>query len=220
MKLRIVLLLALGFVLGQAAVATATWQDHWDHHWEWWDAGGEPDFYRDNSTTRAPLNHANAAAVVSAAQGRWDSAVEADGTPGPYNINYIGSLSMGSVTCTDPLNVPTGRVYVRGACDYTAPTVAATTCWGIFSNYHTRCIIGVDPNANGTGWSVEVNVWAQGDLDLLSIITHELGHSLGANHNNTSGYVMIATLPQGIRRSVPNDHEVTDWNASFVVHAH
>src|SRR5262249_50412337 len=57
--------------------------------------------------------------------------------------------------------------------------------------------IGMDRNAAGWGWATN---GAPGKMDLLTVVTHELGHLLGFEHQDTG--VMEATLAPGVR-SVP-----------------
>src|SRR5262249_28109598 len=52
--------------------------------------------------------------------------------------------------------------------------------------------IWIDPTAAGWGWSL-----TGGQMDLSTVITHEVGHALGFEHTETG--VMAATLAPGAR---------------------
>jgi hypothetical protein len=58
--------------------------------------------------------------------------------------------------------------------------------------------IWIDRTAAGWGWSV-----TGGQMDLLSVVTHEVGHALGFEHSETG--VMAATLAPGVQR-LPEAH--------------
>lgn len=85
-------------------------------------------------------------------------------------------------------------------------------------------VIMIDPDATGQGWFIDSSPWndvefsnsvskselradasdpAFGKVDLLTVISHEMGHILGLNHPDSSdGFdnLMSATLPVGVRR--------------------
>ena len=55
-------------------------------------------------------------------------------------------------------------------------------------------------DAAGYGWSGDISsATAAGRVDLLSVVTHELGHVLGYDHDDPFD-VMGATLSLGVRR--------------------
>src|SRR5262249_3125005 len=56
--------------------------------------------------------------------------------------------------------------------------------------------VWIDRTAAGWGWSLDANP-AQGRMDLLTVVTHELGHVLGFEHGATG--VMEANLSAGVR---------------------
>jgi hypothetical protein len=78
-----------------------------------------------------------------------------------------------------------------------------------------------DPSGAPVDWWVSTGNPPAGNhyLDLMTTIVHELGHALGASHNDTSGYVMVTNQLRGLRSSVLNTHELDDWNDSFDAHA-
>jgi hypothetical protein len=59
--------------------------------------------------------------------------------------------------------------------------------------------VWVSPNADGWGWSVSTTT-ARGRMDLLSVLTHELGHVLGLADSTNGHDVMGEALPPGVRR--------------------
>jgi hypothetical protein len=59
--------------------------------------------------------------------------------------------------------------------------------------------VWVSPNADGWGWSMSTTP-AHGRMDLLSVLTHELGHVLGLADSTNGRDVMGEALPPGVRR--------------------
>ena len=69
----------------------------------------------------------------------------------------------------------------------------------------------LDVSANGVGWFVDATPWdhsefvglqtaASQQMDLLTVVSHEIGHLLGAVHSDNAGDLMADMLPQGTRR--------------------
>src|SRR5439155_23806732 len=62
-------------------------------------------------------------------------------------------------------------------------------------------VIGIDPAAAGSTWFVNSAPGATpnpGQMDLLTVVTHELGHLLGFGDTATAG-IMFGTLTPGVR---------------------
>ena len=60
--------------------------------------------------------------------------------------------------------------------------------------------ITLDVNADGAGWYMNPGAPAAGHMDLLTVVSHEVGHLLGYDHSADSHDLMAATLPVGTRR--------------------
>ncbi len=66
--------------------------------------------------------------------------------------------------------------------------------------------ITLDVNADGAGWYTDLNAPAADRVDLLTVVSHEIGHVLGYGHSDVAGELMYETLTPGTRRlpgSVP-----------------
>ena len=96
----------------------------------------------------------------------------------------------------------------------------------------------LDNNAAGHGWYIDstplsneeflptadANIWqakpgsaAEGKMDVLSVLLHEYGHSLGLEHSTAASDAMAATLKPGERRLFTADElaQVERFNMSF-----
>lgn len=70
-------------------------------------------------------------------------------------------------------------------------------------------VVWIDSNAAGWGWSTGDN-GLSGGVDLLTVVSHELGHELGFDHSDDRNDVMAAVLPAGMRQlAMDNDAPVT-----------
>jgi cytochrome b len=70
------------------------------------------------------------------------------------------------------------------------------------------------PTADSTVWRAKAGSAADGKMDLLSVLLHEYGHSLGQDHTGDSSDFMAATLQPGERR-LPTADELA-WMAQRV----
>ncbi len=62
---------------------------------------------------------------------------------------------------------------------------------------------------NGWAWyaGADENAITTGQFDLQTIVTHELGHSIGLEHSSEASSVMYARLQQGVARRGFSDHD-------------
>ncbi len=60
--------------------------------------------------------------------------------------------------------------------------------------------ITLDVNADGAGWYTDVGTPAAGRVDLLTVVSHEIGHVLGYGHSAVAGDLMYDTLTPGTKR--------------------
>jgi hypothetical protein len=108
-----------------------------------------------------------------------------------------------------------------GLADLTGAAVAQTTGTG------SNAQITFDADAAGHGWYIDYTPYlneeylptsnpyewmarpgsdAEGKMDLLSVLWHELGHAYGLDHTADSHGLMASTLPPGVRH-LPNAEE-------------
>jgi hypothetical protein len=76
-------------------------------------------------------------------------------------------------------------------------TVQAGDLGGLALGATTGTSIIIDSNAAGWGWSTGASP-AAGQMDLLTVMTHEVGHALGFGHDDGND-VMAPTLQAGVR---------------------
>jgi hypothetical protein len=74
-------------------------------------------------------------------------------------------------------------------------TVQVTTLSGGLLGLEAPGHIWIDPNAAGRGWSVN-----GGQMDLSTVVTHEVGHVLGFADQDGGNDIMTTTLAAGVRR--------------------
>ena len=70
--------------------------------------------------------------------------------------------------------------------------------------------IRIDPDAAGYGWFIDPTPWQDSEfgpgtpsvagVDLLTVLVHEMGHTLGFEHSDRPGDVMEPELAPGVRR--------------------
>ncbi|MGQ9576780.1 MAG: matrixin family metalloprotease [Thermoguttaceae bacterium] len=65
----------------------------------------------------------------------------------------------------------------------------------------TSDLVWIDRDAAGYGWAIDASA-SSGGMDLLSVVTHELGHKLGF-HDGEDYAVMAPTLAPGARNLSP-----------------
>jgi subtilisin-like proprotein convertase family protein len=58
----------------------------------------------------------------------------------------------------------------------------------------------LDTNADGAGWHLGLDLPSSGRFDLLTVVSHEIGHTLGFDHSLDHHDVMAANLNVGTRR--------------------
>ncbi len=103
------------------------------------------------------------------------------------------------------------------------------TAIGQAGNLGSRATITLDTDAAGHGWFIDAtpadnveflptsnpNEWvarpgseAEGRIDLLTVLLHEYGHTLGLAHSADAHDYMAATLPPGVRRTLSVDEQL------------
>ncbi len=68
--------------------------------------------------------------------------------------------------------------------------------------------ITLDVSADGAGWYTGLGTPAAGRVDLLTVVSHEIGHVLGYGHSDVAGDLMYETLGPGTQR-LPGSTPVT-----------
>ena len=75
-------------------------------------------------------------------------------------------------------------------------------------------IIWIDRDAAGFGWSTDASIVRSGQIDLLSVVSHEFGHVLGLDHD-----VMGETLTVGTRETAWSDFRIDSDELDFPLYA-
>jgi hypothetical protein len=110
-------------------------------------------------------------------------------------------------------------------------SISFTSLSGSAIGQTTGQTITLDDNAAGWGWFIDPtpgsneeflptadpNVWkarpgseAEGKMDMLSVLLHEYGHTLGLDHSADRHDYMAATLQPGERRTLSADDQLLD----------
>jgi hypothetical protein len=64
------------------------------------------------------------------------------------------------------------------------------------------------PTSNPNEWVARPGSEAEGRIDLLTVLLHEYGHTLGLAHSADAHDYMAATLPPGVRRTLSVDEQL------------
>jgi hypothetical protein len=83
---------------------------------------------------------------------------------------------------------------------------------GSYLGFATADIVWIDSDAAGFGWHAGPGTTTAGQVDLLSVLTHEFGHLAGYGHGDS---VMGAVLSPGVRTVVASSSEDTPGGAAF-----
>jgi hypothetical protein len=77
-----------------------------------------------------------------------------------------------------------------------------------------RSTITIDSNAAGWGWTIDAHAIG-GSMDLLSTLTHEVGHLLGYDHADSGFDVMASSLRPGSSPFQTVGPELQAWQSDF-----
>jgi hypothetical protein len=81
-----------------------------------------------------------------------------------------------------------------------AARLVITDLGGDLLGYTAGAVIRLSPTADGYGWSAGLGDPAAGQVDLATVIAHEMGHVLGLKDTSAPGDVMDRFLAPGVRR--------------------
>jgi hypothetical protein len=85
--------------------------------------------------------------------------------------------------------------------DFSGVTFSITPLGGLLLGVTGGREITIDPTAAGWGWSVSYPGSSAPHMDLLTVVLHELGHTLGLDDDSTVG-LMGETLAAGVTRGL------------------
>ena len=149
---------------------------------------------------------------------RSDSSLVSQPHDEPVTLAYGPAIDLINREAARELNVSGKWNYLLGSSAY---SIVIADLPGLLLGQASRNTITLDIDAAGYGWFIDTTPWedsefdpqyaanhdgelspAEGRVDLLTVVMHEMGHLLGMEHAEDEDDFMHETLPIGTRRTM------------------